>query len=140
VELSAHYQATFKVLSAVSLQSDAVTMIQQFPLAGKCGCAFVFGAKQDNSRCTCKVIIHFDTSVNTGQWKRRHNSEGLHLQFISVIIKNGYYFVIIKKTWMEGEQAAMTTRNFETDQWRNREEWRLVSRRRRQLLKNRMDG
>ena len=39
-----------------------------------------------------------------------------------------------RKTWMEGVQAALTTRNFETDQWRNREEWRLVSRRRRQLL------
>ena len=39
-----------------------------------------------------------------------------------------------RKTWMEGVQAAMTTRNLETDQWRNREEWRLVSGRRRQLL------
>ena len=39
-----------------------------------------------------------------------------------------------RKTWMEGIQAAMTTRNIETDQWRNREEWRLVSVRRRQLL------
>ena len=33
-----------------------------------------------------------------------------------------------RKTWMEGVQAAMTTRNLETDQWRNREEWRLVLR------------
>ena len=40
-----------------------------------------------------------------------------------------------RKTWMEGVQAAMTTRNSEPDQWKNREEWRLVSRRRRQLLK-----
>jgi len=40
---------------------------------------------------------------------------------------------------MEGVQAAMTTRNLEPDQWRNREEWRLVSGRRRQLLKNRTD-
>ena len=40
-----------------------------------------------------------------------------------------------KKTWMEGVQAAMTTRNLEPDQWRNREEWHLVSGRRRQLLK-----
>ena len=39
-----------------------------------------------------------------------------------------------RKTWKEGVQAAMTTRNLETDQWRNREEWRLVSERRRQLL------
>ena len=39
-----------------------------------------------------------------------------------------------RKTWMEGVQAAMTTRNLETDQWRNRKEWRLVSGRRRQLL------
>ena len=30
-----------------------------------------------------------------------------------------------RKTWMEGVQAAMTTRNLEPDQWRNREEWRL---------------
>jgi len=36
-------------------------------------------------------------------------------------------------------QAAMTTRNLEPDQWRNRGEWRLVSRRRRQLLKNLTD-
>jgi len=34
----------------------------------------------------------------------------------------------------------MTARNFEPDQWRNREEWRLVSGRRRQVLKNWMDG
>ena len=39
-----------------------------------------------------------------------------------------------RKTWMEGVQAAKTTRNLEPDQWRNREEWRLVSGRRRQLL------
>jgi hypothetical protein len=38
------------------------------------------------------------------------------------------------KTWMKGVQAAMTTRNLEPDQWRNREEWRLVSGRRLQLL------
>ena len=44
-----------------------------------------------------------------------------------------------RKTWMEGVQAAMTTRNLEPDQWRNREEWRLVSGRGRQLLKNRID-
>ena len=40
-----------------------------------------------------------------------------------------------RKTWMEGVLAAMTTRNLEPDQWRNREEWRLVSGRQRQLLK-----
>ena len=27
-----------------------------------------------------------------------------------------------RKTWIEGVQAATTTRNLETDQWRNREE------------------
>jgi hypothetical protein len=32
-----------------------------------------------------------------------------------------------RKTWMEGIKAAMTTRNLEPDQWRIREEWRLVS-------------
>ena len=31
-----------------------------------------------------------------------------------------------RKTWMEGVQAATTTRNLEPDQWRNREEWSLV--------------
>jgi len=41
-----------------------------------------------------------------------------------------------RKTWMEGVQAAMTIRNLEPDQWSNREEWHLVSGRRRQLLKN----
>jgi len=45
-----------------------------------------------------------------------------------------------RRTWMKDVQAAMTTRNLEPDQWRNREEWCLVSRSRRQLLKNRMDG
>jgi len=40
-----------------------------------------------------------------------------------------------RKTWMEGAQAAMTTRNLKPDQWRNREEWHLVSGRQRQLLK-----
>jgi hypothetical protein len=32
-----------------------------------------------------------------------------------------------RKTWMEGVQAAMTARNLEQDQWRNWEEWGLVS-------------
>jgi len=41
-----------------------------------------------------------------------------------------------RKTWIEGVQAAMTTRKLQPDQWRNREEWRLVAGRRRQLLKN----
>jgi len=36
---------------------------------------------------------------------------------------------------MEGVEAAMTTRNLEPDQWRNRDKWRLVSGRQRQLLK-----
>ena len=40
-----------------------------------------------------------------------------------------------RKTWMGVVQAAMTTRNLEPDQWRNGEEWRLVSGRRRQLFK-----
>ena len=39
-----------------------------------------------------------------------------------------------RKTWREGVQAAMETRNLEPDQWTNREEWSLVSGRRRQLL------
>jgi hypothetical protein len=46
-----------------------------------------------------------------------------------------------RKTWMEGVQAAITAitrRNLEPDQWR--EEWRLVSGRRRQLLKKNPDG
>jgi len=43
-----------------------------------------------------------------------------------------------RKTWMERVQAAMTT-NLEPNQWRNREEWRLVSGKRRQLLKKQTD-
>jgi len=39
-----------------------------------------------------------------------------------------------RKTWMEGVQAAMTPRNLELNQWRNRLELRLVSGRQRQLL------
>jgi hypothetical protein len=35
-----------------------------------------------------------------------------------------------RKTWMEGVQAAMTTGNLGSEQWRNKEEWRLVSGRR----------
>ena len=39
-----------------------------------------------------------------------------------------------RKTLTEEVQAAMETRNWEPDQWRNREEWSLVCGRRRQLL------
>ena len=39
-----------------------------------------------------------------------------------------------RKMWIEGVQAAITIRNLESDQWRNREEWHLVSGRGRQLL------
>jgi hypothetical protein len=44
-----------------------------------------------------------------------------------------------RKTWMEKTQAAMTSRNLEPHQWRNRVKWRLVSGRQRQLLQNRVD-
>ena len=44
-----------------------------------------------------------------------------------------------RKTWIEGVQAAMATRNLEPDQWRNREEWSLVCGRWRQLLWSRID-
>jgi hypothetical protein len=37
------------------------------------------------------------------------------------------------KTWKDGLHAAMTARNVEQNQGRNREEWRLVSGRQRQL-------
>jgi hypothetical protein len=30
-----------------------------------------------------------------------------------------------RKTWREEVQAAMTARNLEPNQWRNREEWRF---------------
>jgi hypothetical protein len=40
----------------------------------------------------------------------------------------------LRKTWIERVHADMTTRNIEPNQWRNMEEWRLVSGRRRQLL------
>jgi hypothetical protein len=39
-----------------------------------------------------------------------------------------------RKMWIEGAQAALTATNLEQDHWRNREEWRLVSGRQRQLL------
>jgi hypothetical protein len=32
-----------------------------------------------------------------------------------------------RKTWMEGIQAAVTTRYLEPDQWRNREEWNALT-------------
>jgi len=44
-----------------------------------------------------------------------------------------------RKTWMERVQAAMAIRNLEPDQWRNREEWPLVSGRWRQLFKKKPD-
>ena len=43
-----------------------------------------------------------------------------------------------RKKWIEGVQAAMT-RNLEPGQWRNREEWRLVSGRLREMLKKPTD-
>ena len=38
-----------------------------------------------------------------------------------------------RKTGIKGVQAAMTKRNLEPDQRRNKEEWRLVSGRQRQI-------
>jgi hypothetical protein len=38
-----------------------------------------------------------------------------------------------RKTWVEGVRAAMKTRHLEADQWLNRKEWCLGSRRWRQL-------
>jgi len=35
-----------------------------------------------------------------------------------------------RNAWMEGVQAAMTIINLEPDQWRNRQDWHLVSGRR----------
>ena len=45
-----------------------------------------------------------------------------------------------RKTWMEVVKAAAQTRNLEPDQWRNREEWRLVSGRGDSCLKKRTDS
>jgi hypothetical protein len=39
-----------------------------------------------------------------------------------------------RETWIEEVQGAMTKRNLKPDQWKNRDEWGLVSGRRRQLL------
>ena len=53
-------------------------------------------------------------------------------------LRNGYHWregkEESKKSWLEGVQVDMKTRNLEPDQFRNRGEWRLVSGRRRQLL------
>jgi len=74
-------------------------------------------------------------------WPRQRDARGENTK-----INYGFYTTGEKererprKTWMEGVQAAMTTRNLKPDQWRNRVEWRLISGRRRQLLKNQMDG
>jgi hypothetical protein len=38
-----------------------------------------------------------------------------------------------RKTWMEDVRTAMKTRHLEVDQWLNRKEWCLGSRRRQQL-------
>jgi hypothetical protein len=74
-----------------------------------------------------------------------------HAQHASLFASSVFFFNIFhftrgekkrrrpRKMWMEGVQAAMTARNLEPDQWRNREEWHLVSGRRQQLLKNRID-
>ena len=40
-----------------------------------------------------------------------------------------------RKTWMEGVQAAMTTRNLGSEQWKKGEEWLLVCGRWRPLLR-----
>jgi hypothetical protein len=61
-----------------------------------------------------------------------------HLEAVNLSRTAHYRFNLVmkfpRKKWMEGAQAAMTTRNLEPDQWRIREEWRLFSGRRRQLL------
>jgi hypothetical protein len=71
------------------------------------------------------------------------------LFFLPLLYFFKIYFIILpverkkrgrpRKMWMEGVQAAMTEGNLEPDRWRNREEWHLVSGRRQQLLKNRID-
>ena len=58
---------------------------------------------------------------------------------IYMLLHVSCYMLCPRKTWMEGVEAAMKTRNLEPDQWRNREKWRLVSGRRRQMLKNQTD-
>jgi len=60
---------------------------------------------------------------------------------------DSYQIFKYEVSWSEGKEDVqekcgwknMTTRNLEPDQWRNREEWRLVSGRRQQLLKNQTD-
>jgi hypothetical protein len=61
-------------------------------------------------------------------------SAGTHSKINYEIETRGERKKRTSKKNMEGEvQAAMTARNLEQDQWRNREQWRLVSGRRRQL-------
>ena len=75
----------------------------------------------------------------TKVWSRQKNIRGQNTKIMDWIPRERRKRGRPRKTWMEGVQAPMTTSNLEPDQWRNREEWRLVSGRRRQLLKTRTD-
>jgi len=74
-----------------------------------------------------------------GSWPRQKNARGRNTKInYGMDTTREKERARPRKTWMEGVQTAMTTRNLESDQWRNREEWPLFSGRRRQLLKTRV--
>jgi len=61
-------------------------------------------------------------------WSRKKNDKGENNKLIMEWIplerrKRGRP----RETWIEGVQEELTTRNLEPDEWRNKEEWRLVS-------------
>jgi hypothetical protein len=67
-------------------------------------------------------------------WPRKKDARGENTKINYGMDTRGETKKGTSKKNMEGVQATMTARNLEQDQWRKREEWRLVSGKRRQLL------
>jgi hypothetical protein len=73
------------------------------------------------------IIYIIEKKKTTMVWPRQKNARGENIKINYGMDTKGKKRGRQRNTWMDGVQAAMTARNLEQDQWRNREQWRLVS-------------
>ena len=78
---------------------------------------------------------YHEAQKTTMVWPRQKDARGENTKIMDWIPWERRKRGCPRKMLMEGVQAAMTKRNLEPDQWRNRQAWRLVSGILRQLLK-----
>ena len=129
IEITLHcFSATkyFELLSAVSVKHHACVWLCSW-ISYSARKWHLFGAALYFHLCPVRLYYIFSTLSHWYGHVKRMPEERIPKLIMEWVPQERRKRGRPRKTWMEGVQAAMTTRNLETDQWRNREEWRLAT-------------